>query len=488
MSRPSPLNSGQIRDMNPDQETKLTQKSSKLAMLLDLIMEEIPASYVAVLLVDEKNQVVFNESRRRALADDEDLDQETIRKALEEKHPFIIDNSDGRRSLGESQRSSKSILCLPLLIDNKAAGVVYLERRFACLPFSRANLEFLIAISKPIQLILKSRHELQGIGGKGAEATNPLLVGQSKAFRRILTLIDRVKDNDAPVFIWGESGTGKELVARTIHQTGSRKKGKFMAVNCGAIPENLLESELFGYRKGAFTGAVRDKPGLIEESNGGTFFFDEIGDLSLHLQAKLLRLLEEKEIRRIGENRSRVVDVRFISATNKNIEEEVKRGNFREDLYYRLKIIAIEFPPLRERKEDLFFLLNHFLEKYSHKMGRERPYLSPAALELLMNYSWPGNVRELQNEIQRCLILVGEDEIIAEEHLSLKISPQKEKPKLSPYNFLEARAEFERRFLNQALARWNYNKGKTAEEIGLSRQGLFKLIKKHRIDVPQKKS
>ena len=467
----------------------MSQKRSKLASLLDLIMEEVPSARVAVLLVNERNQIVFNESRQIALSDSdhEEIDREAIKKALEEKHLVIVESLDGNSLLAESQKSSKNILCLPLIIENKAAGIIYLERKFSPVPFSSAHLEFLTAVSKPIKLILKSRQEFQEIGGKSTEASSPLLAGQSRAFRKILTLIDRVKDSDASVFIWGESGTGKELVARTIHQTGIRREGKFVAVNCGAIPEQLLESELFGYVKGAFTGAVRDKPGLIEEADGGTFFLDEVGDLSPYLQAKLLRLLEEKDIRRIGENRSRPVNVRFISATNKNIEEEIKRGNFREDLYYRLKIIVIEFPPLRERKEDLFFLLNHFLEKYSAQMGREVPYLSPKALESLINYSWPGNVRELQNEIRRCLILVGEDDIITEEHLSPRISPQKESAKVSPYNFLEARAEFEKRFLNQALAHWNYNRGKTAEKIGLSRQGLFKLIKKHGIDIPNKK-
>ena len=476
-----------MRYSNSDQEIKLSQRCSRLAKFLDLILEEIPSSSVAALLVDEKNHIVFKEMRRISPAADEDIDRETIKKALAEKHLLIIENFNENPLSGEQQKSSKSVLCLPLVIDNKAAGVIYLEREFAIVPFSLANLEFLIAISKPIKLILKDRHEFREISLKGVEASNPLLAGQSRPFRRILTLIDRVKDSDAPVFIWGESGTGKELVARAIHQTGVRRKGKFVAVNCGAIPEQLLESELFGYTKGAFTGAVRDKPGLIEEADGGTFFLDEVGDLPPYLQAKLLRLLEEKEIRRIGENRSRPVNVRFISATNKNIEEEVKQGNFREDLYYRLKIIAIEFPPLRERKDDIFFLLNHFLEKYSREMGRERVYLSPRALEFLMNYSWPGNVRELQNEIRRCLILAAEDELITEEHLSLRINPQRESSPASPYNFLEARAEFERRFLNQALARWNYNRGKTAEEIGLSRQGLFKLIKKHGIDIPKKK-
>jgi transcriptional regulator with PAS, ATPase and Fis domain len=308
------------------------------------------------------------------------------------------------------------------------------------------------------------------------------LIGKSKAVAHIRTLIDRVKDLDAPVLIYGESGTGKELIARSIHEEGARRLGRFVAVNCGAIPDHLLESELFGHSRGSFTGAIKDKAGLIEEANGGTFFLDEVGDLTFPLQAKLLRLLQEKEIRRIGENRMRPVDVRFISATNKHLEREIERGNFREDLYYRLRIITIEVPPLRERPDDLLLLLNFFAEKYGREMKKERPYFSPGALDLLSRYAWPGNVRELQNEIQRCLILGGEDRCIREEHLSPKINPREETSGGRECNFFEAKADFVRRYLNQALERCHYNKAKTAEKIGLSRQGLFKLMKKHKID------
>lgn len=469
-----------LRDMD------ISKNLSLLLKLLDLIREEIPSSPVVVLLAGEKNQAVFKELCRAAPSGNEAVNREVIRKAIEEKHPVIINNLDETPSFWRSEAKPRNILCLPLIIDSKPSAVLYLDRKQERGPFSQENLELLIAISKPINLLLKNSPGVQEVEAKADEASEPLLVGRSKAFRRILSLIDKVKDSDAPVLIWGESGTGKELVARAIHQSGVRNRGKFVAVNCGAIPELLLESELFGYTKGAFTGAVKDKPGLIEEAHRGTFFLDEIGDLSLHLQAKLLRLLEEKEIRRIGENRPRMVNARFISATNKNVEEEIGRGNFREDLYYRLKIIAIESPPLRERREDLLFLLNHFLEKYSKEMNRERPYFSPRALEMLMSYSWPGNVRELQNEIKRCLIFTG-DNLIKEEYLSSKINPQKESSTESAYDFFLARAEFEKRFLNQALARWNYNRAKTAGEIGLSRQGLFKLIKKHKINVPKER-
>lgn len=465
---------------------KLSLDYSLLPKLLGLIMGEIPSSRIMVLLMNNMNQVVFKESREIAQSESNEINTEIIKKALEERQPIIISDFKADSVLLDSGNNLKNVLCLPLIIENKPAGAIYLERKDGLGPFTRENLELVIAISKPINLILKNRKEFQEIGERSVDLAKPFLGGQSKTFRYILNLIDRVKNSYAPVFISGESGTGKELVAKAIHENGTRRNGEFVAVNCGAIPEFLLESELFGHVKGAFSGAVKDKPGLIEEADGGTFFLDEIGDLSLHMQAKLLRLLQEKEIRRIGENKPRLINVRFISATNKNIEKEIERGNFREDLYYRLKIIAIELPPLRERREDLLFFLNHFLEKYCTEMKRERAYLSPGALELLMNYSWPGNIRELQNEIQRCLVFAGEDNFIKEECLSLKINPHRECFTASSSGFFQARAEFEKRFLNQALVRWNSNRARTAEEIGLSRQGLFKLIKKHDINVPKK--
>jgi transcriptional regulator with PAS, ATPase and Fis domain len=307
------------------------------------------------------------------------------------------------------------------------------------------------------------------------------IVGKSAAVAHIRGLIDKVKDLDAPVLIAGESGTGKELVARAIHNSGARRGGQFVAVNCGAIPDHLLESELFGYARGAFTGALRDKAGLIEDAHKGTFFLDEIGDLSFPLQAKLLRLLQEKEIRRVGENRMRAVDARFISATNKDLDREIEAGRFREDLFYRLRIVTIDIPPVRERRDDLMLLLNHFAEKYARQMGKEKVYFTPGTLDLLMRYGWPGNVREIQNEIQRSLILCGTDRFIREEYLSPKINPKEIVSPKGENNFFEAKAEFVRRFLNQALEKHEYNKARTAEEIGISRQGLFKLMKKHRI-------
>ena len=469
---------------------KIGEPSSLLSKLLNLVFSEIPSARALALVVNETNEVIFKKSHNINSKEDNDISSLVIKKALEEKNPILIHDIRADSLFKENEclvaRNHGSVLCLPFLIENRAQGAIYLDRKAGSESFSRQNLELLIALSKPINLILKNTLGLHK--QKEEDLNNPkdFLIGQSKAVRRIQTLIERVKDNDTPVFICGESGTGKELIARAIHERGARRKGQFVAVNCGAIPEHLLESELFGYAKGAFTGALKDKAGLLEEADGGTFFLDEICDLSLQLQAKLLRLLQEKEIRRVGENRVRSVNVRFISATNKNIEKEIERENFREDLYYRLRIITIEIPPLRERKEDLPLLLDYFIEKYCQEMKKERIYFSPRSLELLLNYSWPGNVRELQNEIQRCLIFSGDDNFIREECLSYKINPQRETSSSAPFNYFEAKADFERRFLKEVLSRYNHNKSKTASEIGLTRQGLFKLLKKHKIEVAKR--
>ncbi|MFW6123704.1 MAG: sigma-54 interaction domain-containing protein [Acidobacteriota bacterium] len=322
-------------------------------------------------------------------------------------------------------------------------------------------------------------------GGTAFLSDNFKMIGTSPPIKKVFEFIHKVKDIDAPVFISGESGTGKELVARNIHFIGNRKEENFVALNCGAIPENLLESELFGYTKGSFTGALRDRQGLIEVADKGVLFLDEICDLSSMLQSKLLRVLQEKELRRIGENKPRPVDIKVISATNKDIDEEVEKRRFREDLYYRLKIISVELPSLRDRGGDILYLLEYFINKFSREMHLKKLCFSSTAVDFLLSYSWPGNVRELKNEVLRCMVLRQDSDIISEKDLSKKIYEGAENTIPVSYDFFSARAEFEKKYLNQALARFNYNQTQTAEKIGISRQGLFKLIRKHQIDIPR---
>lgn len=244
----------------------------------------------------------------------------------------------------------------------------------------------------------KELHKLQSFSG---------LVGKSKAMLAVYDLIDKVADNRVSVLITGESGTGKEIVARAIHQQSSRKNNPFIAVNCGAIPENLLESELFGYEKGAFTGAERQKPGLMEEAEGGTLFLDEIGELPQLMQVKLLRVLQESEVRRVGGSRSVKLDFRLLTATNKNLTDEVAAGRFREDLFYRLNVIELHLPPLRDKKEDIPQLIKYFCAR----RNTEDVIVAEDALRCLTAYHWPGNVRELENVVERCLVL-GQTNVI----------------------------------------------------------------------------
>jgi len=461
-----------------------------LARLADIVLEQIPSDRSRFLVVDgEGNKLLEKEGGDAAATGDPDPVEALIRETRESGRPVIIPDPDASgasaRPPGNGRGPALSALCLPLRVMGRAAGFACLARNAPAPPLTRADLEFLaLALSPALYVMSGNRNPARSGAGPPSAGTgrgDGPFVGTAPSILRVRSMIDRLKDSDAPVFIWGESGTGKELAARSIHEAGRRRAGQFVAVNCGAIPENLLESELFGHARGSFTGALRDKPGLVEEAHAGTFFLDEVGDLPMPLQAKLLRVLEEKKIRRVGETRPRPVDVRFVSATNKNLEREIEAGRFREDLYYRLKIVSLELPALRERAEDIPPLVNHFLDEFSKSMGRSRPFFSPPALELMLEYPWPGNVRELQSEVQRCLIMTGDGQVIGEEALSPIINPRGKRHSQGSRGFLAAKAEFERRFLREALARCGYHRTRTAAEIGLTRQGLFKLLKKHNI-------
>jgi DNA-binding NtrC family response regulator len=298
------------------------------------------------------------------------------------------------------------------------------------------------------------------------------LIGKSPSMQKIYDLIERISDTSSNVLITGESGTGKELVARAIHYNGVRKEGRFIAVNCAAIPETLLESELFGYKKGAFTDAKSDKRGLVFEANEGTLFLDEITEMPSTLQAKLLRVIEEKEVRPLGDTNSYPVDVRIISTTNRDIKE----GRFREDLYYRLKVIDIELPPLRERREDIPILVQHFIHKFGKELKRSVSGISEGALKILVSYSWPGNVRELENIIQRA-ITMSQHEVILPDDLPASII-QKTDEKLFEKAMEESFTldQLEKEYIKRVLIETGGNKSKAAEILGLDRKTLYRKL------------
>jgi Nif-specific regulatory protein len=323
-----------------------------------------------------------------------------------------------------------------------------------------------------LQSEVRSRFNLQGI------------VGSSPAMRRLFVILEKVLDTTTTVLIQGETGAGKELIARVIHYNGPLKDKPFVAENCGALSETLLESELFGHVKGAFTGAIADKKGLFELADGGTVFLDEIGEMSSAMQVKLLRVLQEGQLRPVGGSQYRKVDVRLIASTNRNLEEEVRKGTFREDLFYRIHVFPITVPPLRERKEDIPLLASHFVKRFAKKLKKPAPRLTPRVLDLLSWFDWPGNVRELENEIERAMTLAGKEGEIREDHLSAKINGSSgEVHSLlgTEGKLKEVTDRIEQRMVLEALQKTRGNRSQAARILGLTRQGLLNKIARYKI-------
>jgi len=316
------------------------------------------------------------------------------------------------------------------------------------------------------------------------------VIGKSRAMKEVFSAIKAAGGSDATILIQGDSGTGKELVAGAIHYNSGRSPMPFVTVNCSALAESLLESELFGHVSGAFTGAVRDRLGRFEEADGGTVFLDEIGELSPFIQVKLLRVLQEREIERVGESKKRKINIRIIAAVNKDLFSLVKGGNFREDLYYRLKVFPIQIPPLRERREDIPLLTSHFIRLQNEKTGKHIKGVLPSALRILMDYDWPGNVRELENAIEHAFVLCGTDQIdifdLPVEIRQLAYSTgDPELPRRSLSNRFSSKRELSRQILIDILGECGWNKAEAGRRVGVSRTAIWKYMKKW--DIPLKR-
>lgn len=311
------------------------------------------------------------------------------------------------------------------------------------------------------------------------------ILGESKAIKEILEIIEKVAETDVRVLITGDNGTGKELVARAIQQNSNRKNSPYIEVNCAAIPNELIESELFGHEKGSFTGAMQQRIGKFELANNGTLFLDEIGDMSLQAQAKVLRAIEDGKIERVGGTKKIDVNVRIISATNKNLEEEIKKGNFREDLFHRLNVIPINIPPLRERTDDIPILVNYFAEEISTKHGKSKPSFSSDAIKFLQQQNWTGNVRELRNAVERIIIILGSNKTIEKNNLELLFNKSKEGMDNiinTSNSFQEFKEKAERAFILKQLELNNWNISKTAEILDIQRSHLYSKMKKYDIN------
>ena len=323
------------------------------------------------------------------------------------------------------------------------------------------------------------------------------LIGKSKKMQQVYHLLSKVSNSESTIMIQGENGTGKEMVAKAIHYNSARKDAVFMAVNCSAFNDNLLDSELFGHVKGSFTGAIKDKKGVFEVANGGTLFLDEIGDTSPSMQVKLLRILQEGTFMQVGATQPKKVNVRVIAATNKNLKEMIAKGEFREDLYYRINVINVALPPLRERSEDIPVLMDFFLQKRCEEAGVPLKTFSKKCLEKMLDHQWPGNVRELQNEVERLVVLAGEDKTITPDMLSARILESGESHSHSHSHsgggsFLkgvntngslkDALEELEILMIREGLKRCGFNKSKLAKELGISRAGLIMKVEKYGLD------
>ncbi len=310
------------------------------------------------------------------------------------------------------------------------------------------------------------------------------MVARSKAMLSVFKLSEKVAQYNTTVLIYGDSGTGKELIARGIHFIGERSKKSLVPVNCGGIPENLLESELFGYVKGAFTGADKNKKGLFQEADGGTIFLDEIGELPLSLQVKLLRVLQENEIRPVGDSKTMQIDVRVIAATAKNLEEEVRKGTFREDLFYRLNVLPIKLPPLRDRPEDIPLLSQHFIDRFSISLDKEIKGITSAAMSILLKHSWPGNVRELENVIERAVVLAEETNLVPENFpsdLGKESVTDKMDDSLEGYSLKTAQKVLEKRLITRVLEVTGGNRTRAARLLEISHPSLLSKIKTYNI-------
>ncbi|MHC5038047.1 MAG: sigma 54-interacting transcriptional regulator [Planctomycetota bacterium] len=519
--------------------TKRMNSEQKIDALLGIILDtaiDLTGAERGFLILLIKGEMKF---RVAHTAKGEEIDHPELQishhitsEVLQSKRTVISADAqmDERFRKSKSVRNLKlrSVLCTPLLFQERLIGAVYIDNTYEESTFGERDIELLEAFSAQAAVALNNAQTLVELERKHKELsrsyrtievlnkeleeriarqTEELLtvkeelqesrgqlslkydygniIGRATKMQEIFRILDRITDVVVPVVIQGESGTGKELIARSIHFNGPRKERPFVSENCAAISETLLESELFGYVKGAFTGAQRNKKGLFEIASGGTLFLDEVGDMSPDMQKKILRVLQEGEIRPVGGKQKIQIDVRILSATNMDLEELVRRGTFREDLFYRLNVVTIRIPPLRDRREDINLLVDHFLKSATREAGVPLKTLSEPVLNALVAYDWPGNVRELENEIRRMVALsVGDiDESVLSPHIQ---ASSHTRAASHPYGqnltLKEVVEEVERKMILDTLGQTKWNKTKAAEILGLSRLGLRKKIERYGLE------
>ena len=457
----------------------------KLASVLKELSAEMRSSYTQIRYLGAsgtyENVRVFSSNATNRL---EELSLKIFEQTLRRRQPFCMDATmDPEISSHPWAISNQvgSVLAVPVKKQEDLLGVWYFERRKGEAVFSNSDLQKVSFFSTVCAPLLEKAIEEDSRSPQTAVTASSSfggILGTSRPMVEVYDLVTKVAPLDVSVLIVGESGTGKELIARSIHRMSKRSDGPFVALNCSAIPETLIESELFGHTRGAFTGAVAARAGSIEQANKGTLFLDEIGDLSAAAQAKLLRVIQEREVQRIGETSVRKVDVRFLFATHKNLERMIKDGDYREDLYYRIAGYTLNLPPLRDRAEDIPLLVHHFADKYSREFGKDGTHFSGAALKMLAAYSWPGNIREMENVIQSMLVNADAGTVIDVDAIPRSVKTQQMHARAHGMSLEEGRELFDREFVLQALLRNDWNKSRTAKELKITRQGLISMIQR----------
>ncbi len=465
-------------------------KSYDLDRILETLMDEaidVTRADKGFLILMENNELRVKVARNISRENIEDaverVSDSIVAKVVQTQKPLIIKDAldDPEFNSSESVVNLKllSVMCAPLMHKGELFGLIYVGNDRLVNRFEQKSLDMLTIFAAQASLILQNAMLVNDLKLDNTALRQKLednqygdIVGACAGMREVYKRIDKISQTDISVLITGETGTGKELIAREIHRRSPRAKGPFVTINCGAIPENLLESELFGHVKGAFTGAIATKPGKFQAAIGGTLFLDEIGEMPLQLQVKLLRALQEKIVYKVGDNRGEPVDIRVVAATNKVLEEEVKKGTFREDLYYRLNVVTLKLPPLRERGEDLIVLGKYFVQKYAREFNSKARGFTPAATIAMKKYGWPGNIRELENRIKKAVVL-ADKALLGPDDLDLR--PENLEP-IMP--LAQAKEEFQKRYIQEVLERNNGNRTKTAKDLGVDPRTIFRHLEK----------
>jgi Nif-specific regulatory protein len=463
-----------------------------LERLLELLFEVVPAQRGAILLTNEgtfETSLVFGLHRTHGKDRAVTVSRTFVQQVLRDGVALLA--NDGVSEWTEASDSlistgAQSVMCVPLILFDRKIGVLYLDTTSPRDPFNNDHLKLVAAISGIAAVAIENARQFEWLETEKERLLSDVniehnMIGETAAMQRVYHFISKVAPTDATVLISGESGTGKELAARAIHRNSKRSQKAFMAVNCAALNESLLESELFGHEKGSFTGALAQKKGRLEIADGGTIFLDEIGELTLALQVKLLRVLQEREFERVGGTVTLKVDLRVIAATNKNLEEAIEAGEFRQDLYYRLNVVSLEMPPLRERREDIMLLANYFADKYGARCNRKLRGFSTEARNYLTAYDWPGNVRELENAIERAVVLGTTDLILPEDLPEAVLEARLSST--SPLRYHEAVTQAKKEIILDAAAQVNGNFAEAARLLGVHPNYLQRLVQNLQIKI-----